>query len=415
MNKIIKNCTKIIPRKVIFFASYLQYVFYKKRKTSLRRQHDNGIYYFIPQVPEHFMHAELLHKTIGGTVITVSNKNKKIIEEKYDVKCVSVDDIEINNIMRFDSKKILKTFDYLNKNAKVVICYDLIDFGGMLHVPSIFLQHGVSVGKADAFWSTGNRLDLVKQFSAVSSVDHYTHDILLKSGVDSEKLANITITRTSEIVQKCRLFKIINKKKARNKIGLNIKQKVIVYMPSYWSKTSVSSTGLELLKNIDKEYTIIFWPHPQTDASLLAKYDNLAKERQNIIIGQKIKNLTITDLYAIADSFFSDPPTSVVSDIILAHKPIVFCRGYGNDGYGNNDETDDLHIALKGVVSTALELSYVASYDSTIINRICERAIKIGIDKKAYDNYINSVFYNTTGKAVVKTAEIIMTLMKGKK
>jgi CDP-glycerol glycerophosphotransferase (TagB/SpsB family) len=360
------------------------------------------------------MHAAPLYEIIGGTVITVSQEVRKKIIEKYHVKCMAVDDVKINNISTFDSHELSKTFDFLNKKAKVVVFYDLIDLDGQLKDSSIFLQHGVSVGKAEAFWENGRRLDYVKQMIIVSSVDRYNRTIMVRTGVPEDRLIDITIARTTELIQKTRLFKSLNTSRARKKLGLHGRRKIIAYMPSYWSKTSVTSTGLNLVKNISDKYTIIFWPHPQTTPDVLNQYDRIAEERSNVVIGQKVAGIDIMDVYSAADFFFSDPPTSVISDMILAHKPIVFCRGKGDDGYGNNEESDVLHGALQSVVSTSLSLDYPTSLREDIIDEVCRRVYKIGFDKKIYDNFINGVFYNTTGSAAVRTAQCVLRLMRGK-
>jgi len=397
----------VLPRRIVYWLSYFQYVWLKMRLRALRNDRSSGIIYFIPEVPGHFMHAAPLYKLIGGTVVTASKKNKKEIMEKYQVECVAVDDVAISDVRNFKSDVLAKTFEYINKHAKVAIFYDLMDIGGRLSVPSIFLHHGVSLGKVRAFWEGESRIRYVKQLDYIANGDQFSHEIMLKRGVPEAKLLDLTIARTTEIIQKTVLFRWRNARKARRKLGVGRSRKIIVYMPSYWSKNSLEDTGLNLLRQIDEKYTLIFWPHPQTDRKIVQKYEEIAKRRSNIIIGQRVKGLDILDLYAVADLFVADPPTSVVSDMILANKPVVFAYGGGE-----NATIADLPWPLEMVVSSALRLDCAASYHREVVNNIVGRALRVGLDKRAYRSFIDAVFYNTTGSAAVRTAQYIEVIVR---
>ena len=405
-----KKLLELAPKRLLFFLRYIQYKYCEIKYRKIRNNKDNGIYYFIPEVPGHFMHAAPLYRLVGGTVITVSKKNKQEIAKKYHVKCIAIDDVVVSDVKNFDATAIAKTFKYLNKHAKVVIFYDLMDLKGQLTSPSIFLHHGVSLGKAELFWSDKRRIEYVKQLDYISSVDQLSHEIMIRDGVPKDKMLNLTIARTTEIIQRAVLFRTRAARVVCKKLNIKRGHKVIVYMTSYWSQNSLEDTGLNLAKYINDEYILIFWPHPQTDRKYLKKYEEIAKERGNIIIGQKLMDLDIMDLYVVSNLFIADSPTSVVSDMILAQKPIVFA--YGD---GENATIPGSPEPLENVISSSLRLDYSASRYKTVVNNIIDRALKAGFDRKAYWHFINSTFYNTTGVAAVRTAQYVVDIMRNGK
>ena len=82
-----------------------------KKIKSLKANQNNGIYYFLGNIPQHITHALPLHALIGGTIIVTSKAALDTLAP-YDIPAVYIDDAP-DLFLELDST-IKKTIDNLN-------------------------------------------------------------------------------------------------------------------------------------------------------------------------------------------------------------------------------------------------------------------------------------------------------------
>src|SRR5688572_3321738 len=102
------------------------------------------IYYFLGNITSHILHALPLHKKLGGTFVVLSEKAKKEVE-KYNVPVITIDNKPrrwtrygykikpVFHYLKIDSD-LRKTSEFLNKNAEVVLFYELYDFAPSVRI-----------------------------------------------------------------------------------------------------------------------------------------------------------------------------------------------------------------------------------------------------------------------------------------
>lgn len=295
-----------------------------------------NVYYFLGNFHQHISHALPLYRKIGGTIIVMSKRAEQELKKNKDIRVRCIEDkpkfwLHINEV---EENNISKTIDFLNSNADIVIFYDAFYWGDdimHLSVPTIFLGHGNGSSKTvlqkdqeDDRW--GKQLN---NMTKVASLGRDTERMFLRQGVKKEKLIRTNTVRTDEIINKLRNKSI--RKTIQDNIGLDATKKTIAYMPTYWGPTSVMDMGFDIVKNIPDKYNLLFWPHPQTPKEILDKYRQLAEQRSSVCFVQDDPRIEISDVYCVADAFIVDHTTSVVSDIMITKKPIVYSFGVGKN------------------------------------------------------------------------------------
>ena len=292
---------------------------------TLRENNQNGVYYFLGNFYQHIQHVMPLYKIIGGTVIVISQKAKNEVE-KYGVKCICIDD-EPDMWLDIDTK-IIKTIEFLNENAKAVMIFDAFYWQGVLiEAPTLWLAHGV--GTKGAVWDKQRFAELNK-LTKISSLGEDTLRNFMGQ-IDAKRLVKLNPVRCDEVCMVSQKTKD-DIETIRKKLGIDAisnHQKIVAYMPTYWGPTSVMDTGIEIAKNIPDDTILLLWPHPQTPDEIIAKYRSAAKNKKNIILAQNIHDVAIMDIYTVADKFISDHTTSVITDLMLTGKPIIFAFGSG--------------------------------------------------------------------------------------
>lgn len=296
---------------------------------------NNNIYYFLGNFSQHISHVLPLYRDIGGTVVVVSRKTEKELSRYSGIKVLCIDDKPRFwlNINRSKDNDISKTINYLNKFADIVVLYDAFYWEAedmRVLKPTIFLGHGNGSSKTvlqrlnnDGRW--GKQLN---NMTKVSSLGRDTERMFIDNGVSRDKLVRLNTVRTDEIIEK--LHDKLSKESAQKTLKLNTSLRTVAYMPTYWGPTSVMDVGILIMRNISDEYNLLFWPHPQTPKEVLSEYCKIASGRKNVFLPQGNKHIEISDIYNVADIFIVDHTTSVVSDIMITKKPVIYSFGSGD-------------------------------------------------------------------------------------
>lgn len=362
-----------------------------KKMKSLKNNQSNGIYYFLGNIPQHITHVLPLHALIGGTVVVTSKAALDTLAP-YDVPAVYIDDVP-DLFLELD-RKIKKTIDYLNENARVIFVYETFVFKKIkITAPVIMLSHGVPLKD---YWVEWKINTVVQNYTYIATLGRFMREQLVHKGVPEDMLIDIGLSRNDLIINRQAKY---SKREFLRMLPNYKGQPLICYMPTYWGATSVFDTGIEIINNISDKYYLIFKPHPQTPWEAIEKYRQIISQKHN---AHQIpeEEADLLSLYKYADVIIGDM-SSVMADAILADKPIVFA--YGGD---ENQQDKKLYYPIREAQTTSFSIS--AGQGDCIDLVIDAARHKKYVKKIAYQSVKERLFFNLDGDSRQKIAQFII-------
>lgn len=370
-----------------------------------------GIYYFLGNITSHILHALPLHKELGGTFVVLSEKAKREVEV-YGVPVIALDNKPFRmqrygyrikpefHYLKID-RDLKKTTNFLNENAKVVLFYELYDFDESVRLSrpkTLFLTHG---NMLKDYMANGDRLEVLKQYDYMAALGPYLKQKLLANGVEPAKLVDIGIARTDEIVKN--RGKVVVSPALANIPGLDPQKKVIAYLPTFWGASSVYDTGLEIVRNMPAEYSLLFRPHPQTPQKILKKYLDIMRTKDNVfyVPEGRYPGVGLVEIFDASSAIIGDV-SSVMLEAVLTEKPLVFA-------YGHNEhkQSEEHYIAIKEIISCS---GHIDSDNISALDDILTTSFKRGTSSKIWKQSMEYIFYNPSGTSVKAIADFVQTL-----
>jgi len=377
-----------------------------------RIDNDGGIYYFLGNITSHVLHALPLYQELGGTFVVLSKKAKREVET-YGVPVISVDN-KLYRWIRFGKKikpvshytkidsSLKKTVEYLESHARVVIFYELYDFDKSVRLnqpKTVFLTHG---NMLKDYMSQNGRLETIKQYDYMSALGPYLKRQFIDSGISNKKLVDLGIARTDEVVK--HQGKVVAPQALIKETGINPHKKIVAYLPTFWGASSIYTTGLEIVKNIPDDYTLLFRPHPQTPAKLLREYLRIIEQKDNVVYAPegRYENLGLIDIFNASSAIIGDV-SSVMLEAILTRKPLLFAYDTGS-----NKQSDSDYVSIKEVVekSERIDMDTVADLPD-----ILRHSVKNGVDQRLWTQVIDRNFYHADGTSVDAIKKFVQSLL----
>jgi len=373
----------------------------------------DSVYYFLGNITSHVLHALPLYKKLGGTFVVVSKIAQKEIE-KYGVPVVCIDDRPykwrrfgpfikpVHHYMTI-GRGLRKTVEFLNINAKVVIFYELYDFDPAVRLTGpkkIFLTHGNMLKSYMTMHP--KRLEIIKQYDYMAALGPAIKQQLIRDGVDPEKLVDIGIARTDELVSVNGKVTILPK--LSEELAINPAKKIVAYVPTFWGPSSVYTTGKEIVRNFPDNYTLIFRPHPQTPQKLIREYLEIIKAKPNVIYAPegKYPALGLIEIFKASSAIIGDM-SSVMLEAILVNKPLIFAYDQGDHRQDENS-----YELIKQVVERSQKVDLT---NAAKLAAIIEQALAAGTDKAAWRETAAQMFYSVQGNSVSSISDFIKTLL----
>lgn len=373
---------------------------------------DNGIYYFLGNITNHILHALPLQKEIGGTFVVTSIKAKKEIEQLYNVPIICLDDKPykwilfgykpkpIHEYIILD-KSLKRTYDFLNSKARVVIFYELFEIKEpewLIRPKKIFLTHGNMLKSYMTMHP--QRLKNVVHYDYIAALSPYMKRRFISDGVPEEKLVDIGISRTDDLIREMSNRETIRQNLIHS-LGLDKKKSIILYTPTFWGDSSIHHTGLELCRYISDSHTLLFRPHPQTPKRILRKYEKIISHRDNIRLVNHLASIPITQLVVASDVIIVDR-SSIALEAILTNIPLVFA--YDTPEPISTKDYESISDIVR--YSPSLSLNNIRN-----INNILNMAIKKGVDKKIWNEVRHQVWFQSNGGATKSIAQLVQSLL----
>jgi len=360
---------------------------------------NQGIYYFIGNIPSHALHALPLWRKMGGTFVVLSKKTEKALS-LYKVPVLRLQNSP--RLMLDLSKGIEKTMAYLEQHAQTIIFYEIYKFSDdtRLKKPTTyFLSHGNMIkdhmGEMD-------RVSLVnKNYDYMAALGPTTKAMFLEAGIEKSKLLDVGVARTDEIVQARKNYRDTTLTLIK-KYDYHERQKVIVYTPTYWGVSSIYETGKDLVKLIDDDYFLLVRLHPQTRRSIVRSYKKLCSKKSNVFLTNDTDTpgLGLIQLFSAADVVISDV-SSVMLEAILLDVPLVFAYGHGRHRQQNTS-----YEPIKKITEYSMSLE---EHNSTIPNKVIAEALIKNINPSLWSAAKNEVFFNSDGTSVKSIKEAILS------
>lgn len=375
---------------------------------------DQRIYYFLGNITSHILHALPLYKELGGTFIVLSEKAKKEVE-KYDVPVINIDNkprkwtrfgYKIKPVFHYLklNESLKKTSDFLNQNADVVIFYELYDFPESIRLTkpkTVFLTHG---NMLKDYMGSSNRLEILKQYDYMAALGPFLKkEFIEKDGIPPEKLVDLGIARTDEIV--ANKGKIILPESLVTGGIINPSKPVISYLPTFWGASSIYTVGKEIIRNFPDNYTLLFRPHPQTPKKLLQEYFDIIaiKPPGNVIYAPegKYPGVGLIEIFEASSAIIGDV-SSVMLEAILTEKPLLFA--YDTD---QNKQPESDYASIADVVQSSEKLNL-----ATVINlpKLLNNSLQNEIDTSVWRQAISRNFFHSNGASVESLAKFIRSI-----
>lgn len=369
----------------------------------------NGIYYFIGNITSHVIHALPLYNRIGGTFIVTSQKSVQTLVY-YKVPVICIDDVpyiwrkgHIKPIRQYEYTKLdhrhQLTVDFLNHNATVVIYYELFEFADGLELTKpkkIFLTHGNML--KDYIKMYPKRLKLIQtQYDYMAALGPYMKKQFILNGVPKEKLINIGIARSDEIIKLKR--KIIISPRLK-KLGISRNKPVISYLPTFWGDSSVESLGIKITKFISHDYELLVRLHPQTPNKIIKKYRNMYSDNVHLFHEGDKYAVGLLDILGASSVIIGDL-SSVMLEALILEKPLIFVD---TDTSGNSMENSQ----LDEIRNYSLKLT---TNNIQNLNNIISKSIERGIDPALWSKAKKRCFYNPDGDSIGSIAKFIESLL----
>lgn len=343
---------------------------------------ENGVFYFLGNVPSHINHALPLYRSLGGTFVVLSQNSLEYCKS-YGVDVIMVDD-QPNLFLEFEGELVKDTIDFLNKHASVVIYYEIYPIAEHLSALQIMLTHGNSFKDYYIDW----RRELMPFYDYFAGLGPLWEKKTIEAGVERDKILKVGLARQDDIVSSRGSDR--KTKKILKAFGRRGK-KVVTYMPTWWGPTSVNDVGLNILRYLSEEYVLIFRPHPSTPSELIDRYiEIIDTEKLNAFYvpeGNQY-HLSIDDILSGSDLFIGDM-SSVVLEALLAMKPILIAYGSGDRGQEE---------ALYRPIFPALKAHpSITEHNVVKVNELIDAAINQSKSEVNYITSINRVFYGAEG------------------
>jgi CDP-glycerol glycerophosphotransferase (TagB/SpsB family) len=359
----------------------------------------SGIFYFLGNIPSHIAHALPLYQEIGGTFVVTSNSARDALQP-YGVPVVCLDNSP-GLFLQLDSS-VRKTVNYLNKNAKVVLFYELFGYAAFakLRKPvTIFLTHGNMLKS----YMTANprRLKILQDYDYMAALSPYLkREFIEDDGIPASKLVEIGIARTDEVI-KVR-GKITGREQIARKLGLDPSKPMLSYMPTYWGGSSVHHIGIEIVKRLPDDYTLVFRPHPQTPSYIIDTYEAIVKNKSNVAYAPDSldKDINMLTLFGASTAIIGDV-SSVMLEAILTDKPLIFAGVTGREGLEKSD--------LKSIYELVEYSARINVHNINELDYILKNSIIRGVDKPIWSLVKDRVFYHHDGTSIESIAAFIKT------
>lgn len=375
---------------------------------------DNGIYYFLGNITSHILHALPLQQALGGTFVVTSDAARKAVERLYGVPVINLDNRpykwiwagyrpkRMHHYITFDPA-LKKTYDYLNRNAKVVIFYELFEImepSWLENPKKIFLTHGNMLKSYMTMYP--KRLEIVKQYDHMAALGPHMKQQFIKDGVNPDILVDIGVARTDEVIRHS--GKVVVPPHMIDQLGIDPKKPIVSYMPTFWGASSIYTTGLEIVRHFPSDYTLIFRPHPQTPRRLLRQYTELIKSRPQVIYAPegRYQNVGLVELFDASSIIIGDV-SSVMLEAILTKKPLIFA--YDVD---EHQQSDHEYRSIKAVVRCSQAITPDRAND---IPAILKASITKGIDTAAWQAALQHNFFNYRGDSVSSIKQFVESII----
>jgi CDP-glycerol glycerophosphotransferase (TagB/SpsB family) len=296
--------------------------------------------------------------------------------------------------LEYSRSEVEETINFLNKNANVVVYYEIFSINEYIKPPQIMLTHGNSFKDYYAGWREG----YLKYFKYLAGLGPVWEKNTLLRGGSPEQIIKVGIARTDEMIQHAGSVK---RKAVARRLGLDPKKQIISYMPTWWGPTSVNDTGKQIMRNISEEYSVIFRPHPSTPPELINEYKSIIDtEKLNAVYvpDGAYDGVDIESIY-LASSLFIIDMSSVLIDALLTDKPLIFA-------FGDNDRSQDesVYSPFKSFFNACKHIDSSNAFNvNTAIREALQSPVKDDILQAAKD----AVVYDTNGDSVEKIVSIL--------
>jgi hypothetical protein len=359
---------------------------------------NDDVYYFLGTVTSHIIHALPLYKQLGGTFVVLSEKAREELRP-YGVPVLVIDDRPEQFVKL--SFRIRATMRFLDRNAKVVLFYDLFKLpptAPLRKATTIYLSHGN--GLKQFMNMNPARRRAVRDYDFFAGVGPSLKQRYIEDGVDPAKLVDIGIARTDQFVRN--RGKVVASPRLIEQMRIDPNRPVVAYVPTYWGATSVDGVGLDLVERVPDDVTLIFRPHPQTPDSILDRYRPLL-DRSNVVYAPLGRfDVELVDILDAASVIVGDM-SSVMVESILLDKPLIFAR----DAQGR--DAADL-AAIQDLVDYA---GQIRVEDPGSIHEIIQATIERGIDAELWAATKERMFFNYDGTAVTAICDLVRSLCAG--
>lgn len=387
--------------------------------TRMQTDKDNGIYYFIGHITPHILHVLPLYKGIGGTVVVTSKKAKAELEKRYDIPVLCIDNADTRfrkNVDRIRPRlglpprglqlggPVRKTFQYLEKRAKVVIFYELFEFTehtALKKPKTIFLAHGSAL--KDFMSMYPRRKEIVKSYDYMAGLGPAVKQGFIDNkSVDAAKLVDIGVARTDEL-HAIKKQKALREKIAKE-VGFDPRKKIVGYFTTFWGPSSIYNTAKEILKNVDEDYVVLFQLHPQVPKKIRREYEEIIANKPNVYFAYEstYPSLTLPAILGVSDLLLGDVSSMVLEELLM-DKPMIFCYDVGEHRQSDSDYKN-----IREVVDWSEHID-MDNADKT--NKIFARALKKGINPKIWKKAKDDNFYDHNGTSVQAMAKFISSLL----
>jgi CDP-glycerol glycerophosphotransferase (TagB/SpsB family) len=371
---------------------------------------DNGIYYFLGNITSHILHALPLYKELGGTFIVTSKNAAYKLEKNYNIKAIYKDNVPFiwkwigkrpkrqREYLQIDGR-FRHTIDFLNTNARVVIFYEVFEFSDELKLnkpKKVFLTHGNML--KNYFKMHPKRLEMIRKYDYMAAIGPYMKQEFLKTGIPSDKLVDIGIARTDDVIKKRNNHTL---PESLALLGIENNKPIVSYLPTFWGDSSVEILGPKLLEKISSDYTVIFRPHPQTPMKIISKYSEVIEDKPNIFYLPEgnSNRVSLLDIMGISDVIIGDI-SSVMLEAVLLNIPLVFAE----PDTKNNIES---HSQLDEIINYS---SKISEHNVALLNEILADSINRGIDESLWRKTIERDFFFADGTSTRSISDFIHSI-----
>ncbi len=368
----------------------------------------SGVCYFLGNITSHILHALPLWKSTGGEFVVLSRAARERLEP-YGVPVRVVDDIPYawrRTGPRFERtdqylhvpSSARRTVAYLEEHARVVLFYELFDFGRPLRLRgprTVFMSHGNGI---KPYFTGRNRVRLANDHYAVAAPGPYGREVLAGLGVRRDVLVDLGIARTDEVL--ARRGPRTMTTQLRKVVGDVDGSSVFTYVPTYWGPTSVDTLGFELVAGVRDNQVLLVRLHPQTPDRIVAAYRLAASRRPHVhLLHADRQGLGLLDVLAAADAIVGDV-SSVMIEALLLDKPLVFAVDDASKGMLTRD-----HPISRVVEKSAHLWPGTRDHAATL-----DAAVGAGIDSSVWEATKQQLFFHADGTSVQHIAEFVRTL-----